>query len=38
MSSKVLAHFDPKLPMVLSCDTSAYGIGTVLAHRLPDGS
>ena len=37
-SSKVLAHFDPKLPIVLSCDTSLYDIGAVLAHKLPDGS
>ena len=37
-SSKVLAHFDPKLPIVLLCDTSSYGIGAVLAHKLPDGS
>ena len=37
-SSKVLAHFDPKLPIVLSCDTSSYGIGAVLAQKLPHGS
>ena len=37
-SSEVLAHFDPNLPIVLSRDPSAYGIGAVLAHRLPDGS
>ena len=36
-SSKVLAHFDPKLPIVLSCDASSYGIGAVLAHNLPNG-
>ena len=26
------------MPLTLACDTSAYGISTVLAHRFPDGS
>ena len=38
LSSKVLVHFDPKLPVVLACDASSYGIGAVLAHKLPDGT
>ncbi len=36
-SSTFLVHFNPDLPLVLMCDASAYGIGAVLAHRMPDG-
>lgn len=37
-SDKVLCHYDASLPLVLSVDSSAYGIGAVLAHAYPDGS
>ena len=34
----VLAHFDPTLPVGISCDASETGLGAVLFHRYPDGS
>ncbi|XP_043287520.1 uncharacterized protein K02A2.6-like [Venturia canescens] len=33
-----LTHFDPNLPIKLSCDASNVGIGAVLSHILPDGA
>ena len=38
LSSNVLVHFDPKLPVVLACDALSYGVGAVLAHKMPDGT
>ena len=37
LSSNLLVHFDPKKDVIVSCDASQYGIGAVLAHRMPDG-
>lgn len=33
----VLTHFNPKLPIILVCDASQYGIGAVLSHKFPNG-
>ena len=38
VSSQLLVHLDSKLLLLLACDASDCGIGTVLAHRMPDGS
>ena len=34
----VLVHFDPSLPVGVSCDASEVGLGAVLFHRYGDGS
>ena len=37
-SAKCLAHFDSNQKLTLACDASGYGLGAVLAHKMPDGS
>ena len=38
VSSNILIHYDPNLPFTLAGDASAYGLGAVLSHTLPDGT
>ena len=38
LSSQVLAHYNPELELILSCDVSAYGVGAVISQIMPDGS
>ena len=37
-SSKVLVHYDPSLPLRLAADASAYWLGAVISHTMPDGT
>ena len=37
-SSHVLVHYNPELPIKLAADASAYGVGAVISHTLPDGT
>ena len=38
LSSPVLTHYNPALPLKLAADASAYGVGAVISRTLPDGS
>ena len=38
VSSDVLMHYNPDLPIRMAGDASTYGIGAMIAHVLPDGT
>ncbi|XP_003241242.1 uncharacterized protein K02A2.6-like [Acyrthosiphon pisum] len=38
MSEQVLTHYNPDLPIVLTCDASNNGLGAVLSHVLSDNT
>ena len=35
-SDKILTHYDVKLPIVLVCDASQYGVGAVVSHLIEE--
>ena len=37
-SRKLLVHYDPDIQLVLSCDSSPYRVGAVLAHHFDDST
>ncbi len=34
----LLTYYEPKRPLILTCDASSYGVGAVLGHLMEDGS
>ncbi|KAK9695783.1 RNase H-like domain found in reverse transcriptase [Popillia japonica] len=37
VSSKVLVHYEPNLPLILACDASCSGIAAVISHQYTNG-
>lgn len=33
----LLVHLNPNFDLILACDASSYGIGSVLSHKFPNG-
>ena len=38
IEAPILFHYNPDLPISLAGDASAYGVGAVLSHSMPDGT
>ena len=38
ISPNLLVHFDPSLPVKVAGDASAYGVGAVISHVMPDNT
>lgn len=37
LTSNMLTHYDPTMPLKLAADASQYGLGAVISHVLPNG-
>ena len=37
-SDLFLTHYDPKLEIIVASDTSSYGVGSCILHKIPDGT
>lgn len=37
-SDQILTHYNPSLPIVMSCDAFEHGIGAVISHKFPNFS
>lgn len=38
LESQLLVHYDPRKPLKLATNASAYGVGAVISHSMEDGS